>query len=268
MKKIAKFSAFMVAAMFAATSFTSCGDENGDVTPNGGGDEELAEKVNFDGLKAIANSNGTIDIVGEITADKKLKSFVLINVETNEETSLGDKNTTTKEKEVDENGKKVKKFTMTVTGANVPVGIYKFKIKEGVKKPMESDVMGERYSFELGYGAKSTLGSYVSVVNSQSYTQEQVEGSADIAAKVEFVLGDKGLKPASEAKNAAQGKVNYGKYAKSAIFSGTIITSTGCIATYELKENADGKNGTMSGIIMKSSSILTIEPAAGITLTK
>ena len=125
MKKIAKFSAFMVAAMFAATSFTSCGEDD-PANPNGGGDEALAEKVNFDGLKAIANSNGTIDIVGEITADKKLKSFVLINVETNEETSLGDKNTTTKEKEVDENGKKVKKFTMTVTGANVPVGIYKF----------------------------------------------------------------------------------------------------------------------------------------------
>ena len=28
MKKFAKFSAFMVAAMFAATSFTSCGDDD------------------------------------------------------------------------------------------------------------------------------------------------------------------------------------------------------------------------------------------------
>ncbi len=261
MKKIAKFSAFMVAAMFAATSFTSCGDENDNVTPDPNGD--LAEKVNFEGLKAIANSDGTIDIVGEITADKKLKSFVLINQETNEEKTLGDKETTTKEKEVDENGKKVKKFTMTVTGAKVPVGIYKFKIKEGIKKPMESDVIGERYSFELGYGSKSTLGSYVSVVNSKAYTKDEVEASADVAAKVEFVLGDNGLKPATQAKNAS--KVSY---AKSAIFSGTIITSTGCIATYELKENADGKNGTMSGIIMKSSSILTIEPAAGVTLTK
>jgi hypothetical protein len=262
MKKVFKTAAFLLAMGLMTSTFTSCGedDKTDEVTP----DDALASSVNFDGLTAIANADGTIDIVGEISADKKLKSFVLVNTETNAETVLGDKNTTAKEK--DENGKKT--FVMTVTSSKIPVGIYQFKIKEGVKKPMESSVIGERYSFELGYGAKSDLGSYVSVVNSKSYKQEEVEGDASIAANVEFVLGDNGLKPASEAKNAQEGKVNYGKYAKSAIFAGTIITSTGCIATYELKENADGKNGTMSGIIMKSSKVLTIKPADGITLKK
>lgn len=263
MKKVFKTAAFLLAMGLMTSTFTSCGeDENGgdEVTPG----EELASKVDFTGLTAIANADGTIDIVGEISADKKLKSFVLVNTETNAETVLGEKNATTKEK--DENGNKT--FVMTVTSSKIPVGIYQFKIKEGVKKPMESSVIGERYSFELGYGSKSDKGSYVSVVNSKSYQQAEVEADATIAANVEFVLSDNGLKPASEAKNAQEGKVNYGKYAKSAIFSGTIITSTGCIATYELKENADGKNGTMSGIIMKSSNILTIKPADGITLTK
>ena len=168
MKKIAKFSAFMVAAMFAATSFTSCGDDNGEeVTPDPNG--ELLDKVDFEGLKAIAQADGKIKIVGEITAAKKLKEFEVIDENDNLIATLGDKNTVTKEKEVDENGKKVKKFTMTVTSDPIDVQILKFRIKAGVKKPMVSDAIGEKLSVTIGSSANTSVGSYLSLAENKVY---------------------------------------------------------------------------------------------------
>jgi len=268
MKKVFKTAAFLLAMGLMTSTFTSCGEEDENTT-----DEEVAEQFKFNGLTAIANSDGTITIGGHIETNTKLKEFCLYKADgstpaydfLNENEQVKNKN-----QELDDNGKTVKNksFTLDIESKTLPVDKYVLAIK--TKKNGKADAkIGEDYSFELGYGSKSTLGSYVSVVNSKSYTQAEVEADATIAGAVEFVLSDNGLKPASQAKNAQEGKVNYGKYAKSAIYANTIITSTGCIATYTLKENAGGENGTMSGIIMKSKEgVLAIKAAKESDLSK
>jgi indolepyruvate ferredoxin oxidoreductase alpha subunit len=102
------------------------------------------------------------------------------------------------------------------------------------------------------------------VKNFEKVVKAEVEADSKVSANVEFVLGDNNLKPASEAKNAA----TVGNYAKSAIYEGTIITSTGCIATYTLTPDADGVNGTLSGVAIDSKGTLKIQPAADVTLSK
>ena len=57
MKKVFKTAAFLLAMGLMTSTFTSCGEDDGngdEVTPG----EELASKVDFTGLTAIANAAG------------------------------------------------------------------------------------------------------------------------------------------------------------------------------------------------------------------
>lgn len=266
MKKIFRMAAFMLALGSMTAGFTSCGeDDENEATP-----DNVAESLKFSELTAIANPDGTIDISGTIESNTKLKEFCLYaeDGKTVVYDFLKDNEQVKQKNEVlDDNGKasKEKSFKLDIASKSVPVAIYKLAIKTKGTKEF-SETIGSKYSFELGYGDKSTLGSYVSVVEQKSYTQGEVEGDTKISANVEFVLAKDGLKPASQAANAVNGKVT--NYAKSAIYSNTIITSTGCIATYELKENADGKNGTMSGVIINSKGTIKIKAAKESDLSK
>jgi len=260
MKKLVKFSAFMLAAMFAATSFTSCGEDD-ETTP-----DDVAEQFKFNGLTAIANNDGTITIGGHIETNTKLKEFCLYKADgTTKAYDFLEENeqVKNKNKELDENGKTVKDkfFALDIASKTLPVEKYVLAIK--TKKNGKADAkIGEDYSFKLGYGSKSKLGSYVSFKNLASYTMDQAEANAK---DIEFVLSNDKLKVASQSNMGQKGTA----FAKSAIFSNTIITSTGCIAVYTLTPDANGEDATISGVVLQSKEgILDIKPADNVTLSK
>ncbi|MBO4371641.1 MAG: hypothetical protein J5826_01795, partial [Bacteroidales bacterium] len=131
MKKIVKFSAFMLAAMFAATSFTSCGEEDPTDQPT------LDEQINFDGLNVKAQTNGQVLIDGTVTANTKIKKLVLSKDPDGNEVIVdllasGDQ---TKAKEINEAGEKEKTFTLSIPTQAVDVQtMYLYGNTKGEKK--------------------------------------------------------------------------------------------------------------------------------------
>jgi len=269
MKKLVKFSAFMLAAMFAATSFTSCGED--EATPEDG--DVLATTINFDALKAYAQPNGTILIEGSITANGKIKKFELQDLDGKTIVDLSDVQTKEKEKTADG---KVKTFTMTVKSSEVPVQkMYLVaKVKDG-ETGKKSEMIGEDYHFICGAGAKSSEGSYVSLVDNKSYKSAEVKTMTNKVIDL-VCLGDKTFQVPSAAD------YKYDCFGTSAVFDesgksvdaaakGTVITSTGCIATFSAKK-AEGASYTeneleISGVVINSKGSLTID-VSKVTLHK
>ena len=277
MKKLAKFSALMLAAMFAVASISSCEDEG--LTPSD--DSLLASKVNFDGLKAIALSTGKIKIEGVITSDKKLKEFEVLGENDNVIATLGDKHTTFKEK--DENGKKV--FTMTVTSDPIDVQILKFRIKAGVKKPMTSSTIGAKFSVTIGSSKNTEVGSYLCLAeaaegnNGGVYLQKAAQSNPSIIDVIAKSSDDGydvlGIQRATKAKasgiSSSAGKtalfdgngskIEDGSY----VTSGTIITdgpSDACIAKVTVTPNSTSKSAEVKGIVIKNSNTLPLDVSA------
>jgi hypothetical protein len=282
MKKVFKTAAFLLAMGLMTSTFTSCGeDDENNVKTDEELNDEIASVVNFDGLKAIALADGKIKIVGEITSDKKLKEFEVIDASENVLATLGDKNTTTKDKEIDENGKKVKRFTMTVTSDPIDVQILKFRIKAGVKNPMTSGAIGEAMNVTIG-SASSETGSYLSLADNHIYKYAEAKDNAskiDVIAKSSGKSGDKdrqvlGIQRASKAADAQVG-TNAGKTAlfdgdgnkiedDSYVLKGTIITDgpdDACIAKFTVTPNASG-TADMEGVIIKNSPTLPLDVTA------
>lgn len=282
MKKVFKTAAFLLAMGLMTSTFTACGeDDENDEEKIAQEDAELAELVNFDGLKAYAQATGKIKIEGVITSDKKLKEFEVIDADDKVVATLGEKDATTKEKEVDENGKKVKRFTMTVTSTEIPVQILRFRIKAGVKSPKTSAPIGETLKVTIG-SASSSTGSYLSLADNTIYTQSQAKDNAskiDVIAESDGKAGDKnrqviGIKRASKAKDATIGD-NAGKTAlfdgdgksiedASYVLKGTIITDgpdDACIAKFTVTPNADG-TAAIDGVIIKNSDKLPLDVTA------
>ncbi|MBR2201006.1 MAG: hypothetical protein IJ894_09730 [Bacteroidales bacterium] len=256
MKKIFRMAAFMLALGSMTAGFTSCGEDDETDDQGGTTTPTAEEQLKLNEIVATAQKDGKITIEGTIVANTKIKTFELQDLDGKQIVDLMDEQSKSK-------GEDGKEFTLTLKSTSVPVQKMYLVIKTRGNKEIK-EAIGADYSFQLGYGALSQLGSYVSMVEKKSYTQGEVEGDSKISANVEFVLGDNNLKPASQAKNAAK----VGNYAKSAIYEGTIITSTGCIATYTLTPDADGVNGTLSGVAIDSKGTLKIQPAADVTLSK
>lgn len=248
MKKRFLFATMMV-ALCSTALFTSCGTEEED------GAEVLATNVNFTELKTIAQTNGKILIEGSISANGKIKKFELQTPDGKTIVDLATKNEKAVEK--DENGKKVKAYTMDINSVEVDVQEMNvvFKVKDGETGKGFAKI-GESYEFDAGTG-ESAKGSYMSFFKNQSFTFGEVvnaeTGEATANAQyVEVILG-KGedgkptLKSAKEAKNE-----NFKNAAAAAVISpAAILTTTNCIATYNIVFGEDGMTAKVSGVIIK-----------------
>jgi len=256
----------MLALGSMTAGFTSCGEDDG--TDNGGDTDVLATTVNFDALKAYAQPDGKILIEGSITANGKIKKFELQDLDGKTIVDLSDVQT----KEKDENGKK--SFTLTVKSSAVPVQkMYLVaKVKDG-ETGKKSEMIGEDYEFVCGAGAKSTEGSYVSLVNNKSYKSGEVKTMTDKVIDL-VCLDDKTFQVPSAAN------YQYDCFGTSAVFdasgkavdaaaSGTVITSTGCIATFSAAPADAGNefNLKISGVVINSKGSLTID-VSKVTLHK
>lgn len=247
MKRKFMFAA-MMAAMCSTAMFTSCVEEED-------GGEVLATNVDFSKLTTVAQSDGTILIEGSVTANGKIKTFELQDLEGKTIADL--KATNEKSVDKDENGKKVKTYTMDIASVAVPVQQMKlvFKVKDGDTGKGIANI-GEKYEFDAVTG-ESVKGSYMSFFKNRSYTfaevVDQTTGEAtDNAQYVEVILkkgedGNPTLTSAKEAKSEAF--KNAAAAAK--IFPQAVLTSTNCIATYNIVFGADGITAKVSGVIIK-----------------
>lgn len=267
MKKRFMFATMMV-AMCSTALFTSCEEE---------ATEELAEEqMAFNNLTAIANADGTITIGGQIVTNTKIKEFCLYNADgTVAYDFLKDnEQVKTKNEELDDNGKAVKnkQFELEITSKTLPVAIYTMSIK--TKKSKEfSEGIGAEYSFEVGTGSNTVLGSQISLVDQKCYLLADFYDAAtgevkDVASTIEVYLTEdlklasaRGLKVATttnEVRDQAKADANKAKLADAKVFPTAIITTTNCIATYTVTPK-DEKTVTLSGIVITSKGTLKID---------
>lgn len=268
MKKLVKFSAFMVAAMFAATSFTSCGDD--EATPTNS-DDNTTEVADLSGIKAVANADGTITIKGTLKANKKIKELVLLpcNPDGTLNSSADKIDLFSKgDDQLKSKGEDGKEFEAPIPETKVPVQIYRLRVKVGTgKKGQDSVTIGRKFELTIGTSKNKTIGSYVSLSTAKVYTLGQitdyVEGTqsatkitdADAVKTIELVYKDGGkFESATEIGNSV---VKNAISQKAAIYSSskTVMTSTGCIATYSFNENSSDNTAELTGIIIDSKTV-------------
>ncbi|MBO7142281.1 MAG: hypothetical protein J6V76_04145 [Bacteroidales bacterium] len=281
MKKIVKFSAFMLAAMFAATSFTSCGDD--EATP-ANSDDNTTEVADLSGIKAVANADGTITIKGTLKANKKIKELVLLpcNPDGTLNSSADKIDLFSKgDEQLKSKGEDGKEFEAPIPETNVPVQIYRLRVKVGTgKKGQDSVTIGRKFELTIGTSKNTEIGSYVSLSTAKVYTLGQitdyVSGSqsatkitdAEAVKTIELVYKDGGkFESATEIGNTV---VKNAITQKAAIYSGskTVMTSTGCIATYSFDENSSSNTAQLTGIIIDSKTVEVDVSKADWTKTK
>lgn len=258
MKKLAKFSAFMVAAMFAATSFTSCGDENETDAPS------IDEQIDFTGLNVVAQPDGKVLIDGKITANTKVKKLVLSRDAEGNDVIVdllksGDQE---KVKALDEEGNKSKSFTVDIPTVAVDIeNMYIYGKTKGEKKA--SAQLTETLEYKIG-AAKSETCSYLSVIENKAYNITDAKANA---SKVEVIANSssdgytvEGIKRASEAKstdiNSKCGKVAlYQNGASASVIKdgGVIVTASGAICkVISIQTESGSADATFKGITMKN----------------
>ena len=267
MKKIAKFSAFMVAAMFAATSFTSCGEDGEGVTPS------IDEQINFDGLNVKAQTNGQVLIDGSVTANTKIKSLVLSTDEDGKQVVVdllksGDQE---KVKAINEAGEKEKTFTLSIPTQAVDVQTLFLVGKTRGDKKAASQIT-ETINYTIG-AANSASGSYLSIINKEQMTFDVAKTKASEVIAESSADGNSvtALKKASAAKNAdvkaKAGKValyQNGASVESITEGGVIITASGAICKVVKFTNTASGDATIEGITMKGGlgAIKTVDVSA------
>ena len=262
MKKLAKFSAFMVAAMFAATTFTSCGDESEDTNP------AIDEQIDFTGLNVVAQPDGKVLIDGKIKANTKVKKLVLSRDEAGDDViadllELGDQE---KVKALDEEGNKNKSFEVEIPTVAVDIeDMYIFGKTKGEKKAASK--LTETLEYKIG-AANSATSSYLSVIEKQAYN---IDGAKANASKIEVVANSssdgntvEGIKRASEAKIFKAGGSNAGQCGKVALYQdgksvsvikdgGVIVTESGAICkVISIQTESGSTDATFKGITMKN----------------
>lgn len=257
MKKLAKFSAFMVAAMFAATSFTSCEDD--ETTPEGSVDEVI-DVANF---KIKANADGTITFLGDVASNAKIKEFALYKEDGSVAYDFLEQNKQVKEKNqsIDENGKvtKEKVFNLQNIDATVPVDLYTLKIKtKAVKKPIE-EKLGEILNYTIG-ASGSKAGSYLSIKENKHYTLDQAKQNSVEVVSISSADGKSvtGLKKASAAASddvkAKAGKVSFyhnGASVQEVGEGDVIITVSGCICKINSFKTEASGDVTITAVTIK-----------------
>ena len=251
MKKLAKFSAFMVAAMFAATSFTSCGED--DPAEPGDGNGTVEDVLKNNGIIARAQTSGKVIIEGSITSTKKIKWFGLSS---NADKECDVANWSTKAQEKTKDKEEGKSFTLALDGEEVSMDKFPcyLTIKTDGQKIFEK--VGEDFTFELGDANNASKGSYGSLKDGKVYLLSDFYDSStkkltniDVFKALDVFVNLSGeLRPISEAKFYANVTADQKKDAvKSFIGDGTIISSNNIIARVgngEMKGASADKNVT------------------------
>lgn len=252
----------MMAAMCSTALFTSCVEET---------TEELAaEQMAFNNLTALANADGTITIGGEIVTNTKIKEFCLYNADGSVAYDFLKDNEQVKQKndELDDNGKAVKnkQFSLQIASKTLPVAMYTMEIKTK-KSATFSEAIGAEYSFNVGTGANTQLGSQISLRDQKCYMlgdfyKDGAIINDEVAASIEIMLqSDLTIASAQNLKIAKASAEIAAKLADAKVYPTAVITTTDCIATYTVTP-VDEMTVKLSGIVINSKGTLKIDTSA------
>jgi len=230
---------FALALGSMSASFVACTDEEG----NSIVDERSADEViETSGLKIKANANGTIQFIGDVSSNAKIKTFQLVDASGKAVYDFVESNEQVKEKlkDIAEDGKVTKENVFSlkdIKSAEIPVDLYTLVIK--TKKANTNVELGETLEYKIG-ASKSTTGSYLSVVNNEAFNYETAKTKACEVVAVSSTdgLSVTGLKKGSKANDpsvaGAAGKVAFFEGGKdvdeiTTPAGAVIITASGCI---------------------------------------
>lgn len=277
MKKIVKFSAFMLAAMFAATSFTSCGDDD-EATPDGNG--SVAESVKASDIVAVVSKDGKITVKGNITANTKIKAFGLSTTTDGKKCDIADFTESESWNQIKDKGEDGKEFNASFEGVKADITYPCYLVIKTKGDKVIHEEITKQATLEVGTGSNKTLGSYVSIKKQKVYMMGDVSEGATgsrtpkAAAKdVEVVLKGEGASASFEVANTSTIVTSNtgmkGAFNKCWINNGVIVAEDGCAATFTAQKGAadDIVSITFTVIGLEGSSV-KVQPASDITLSK
>lgn len=244
-------AACLMTSALVATSLTSCEDD--DVL-------DIQEKVDFTNLKVVGNADGTITVSGSLTTNTKLKTFEFVPTNGGETIDLLADVTENNRNEDDHST-----WTCQIPEKKIPVDLYTLSVRcrMGTTKDVQ---IGSSLKFDAGAGSNSTKGSYLSLCKETSYTLHALEADNTLIPNVEVILNsDNELAAATTAKkdiikdNAGKAEITYSNVAKTKKTKGVIRTSTGCIANVTVTYSQDGTEAEISGVMIKSNDLFTVE---------
>lgn len=277
MKKLAKFSAFMVAAMFAATSFTSCGEDD-PATPDNNG--SVAESVKTSNIVAVVQKNGKIIVKGDLVANTKIKAFGLSSTADGKQCDIADFTKAESWSQIKDKGEDGKEFPASFEGVEADITYPCYLVIKTKGDKVIHEEITKQATLEVGTGSNKTLGSYVSIKKQKVYMMGDVsEGAAGsrtpkaAASDVEVVLKGEGASASFEVANTSNivssNPQMKGAFNKCWINNGVIVAEDGCAATFTAQKGAadDIVSITFTVIGLEGSSV-KVEKAADITLSK
>ena len=247
-------AACLMTSALVATSLTSCEDDEEDIL---GDLLDIQEKVDFTNLKVVGNDDGTITVSGTLITNTKLKTFEFVRTNGGEKIDLLADVTENNRTEDDHST-----WTCQIPEKKIPVDLYTLSVRcrMGTTKDVQ---IGSSLKFYAGAGSKSTKGSYLSLCNEKSYTLSELNADNTLIPKVEVILNsDNELAAATTAQkdiikdNAGKAEITYFNDAKT---KGVIRTSTGCIANVTVTYSKDGTEAEISGVMIKSNDLFTVE---------
>ena len=242
-------AACLMTSALVATSLTSCEDD----------EEDIQEKVDFTNLKVVGNDDGTITVSGTLITNTKLKTFEFVRTNGGEKIDLLAYVTENNRTEDDHST-----WTCQIPEKKIPVDLYTLSVRcrMGTTKDVQ---IGSSLKFYAGAGSKSTKGSYLSLCNEKSYTLSELNADNTLIPNVEVILNsDNELAAATTAQkdiikdNAGKAEITYFNDAKTKT-KGVIRTSTGCIANVTVTYSKDGTEAEISGVMIKSNDLFTVE---------
>lgn len=252
-------AACLMTSALVATSLTSCEDDEEDIL---GDLTDIQEKVDFTNLKVVGNADGTITVSGSLTTNTKLKTFEFVPTNGGKKIDLLADVTENNRTEDDHST-----WICQIPEKNIPVDLYTLSVRcrMGTTKDVQ---IGSSLKFDAGAGYNSTKGSYLSLCKETSYTLKELEADTTLIPNVEVILNSNNeLAAATTAKNstikdkAGKAEISYSNDANSndAKTKGVIRTSTGCIANVTVTYSKDGTEAEISGVMIKSNDLFTVE---------
>ena len=246
MRKFFMMAACLMTSALVATSLTSCEDD----------EEDILGKVDFTNLKVVGNDDGTITVSGTLITNTKLKTFEFVRTNGGEKIDLLADVTENNRTEDDHST-----WTCQIPEKKIPVDLYTLSVRcrMGTTKDVQ---IGSSLKFYAGAGSKSTKGSYLSLCNEKSYTLSELNADNTLIPNVEVILNsDNELAAATTAQkdiikdNAGKAEITYFNDKT----KGVIRTSTGCIANVTVTAVKDGTEAEISGVMIKSNDLFTVE---------
>jgi hypothetical protein len=276
MKKVFKTAAFLLAMGLMTSTFTSCGEDDG----NGDEPVSVAESVKASNIVAVVSKDGKITVKGNVTANTKIKAFGLSSTEDGKSCDIADFTKSESWNQIKDKGEDGKEFNAEFSGVKADITYPCYLVIKTKGDKVIHEEITKQATLEVGTGSNQDLGSYVSIKKQKAYliseVSEGTKGSRTpkaAAADVEVVLKGEGASASFEVANTSEIVKNNpamkDAFNKCWINNGVIVAEDGCAATFTAQKGAADNVVTINfTVIGLEGSSIKVEPASDITLSK